>query len=312
MTRIPTMTKPAMKQTLRHTTLLIAGSLIIMGQPAEAALKHYWPLDDTVGTTATSGVAGGNDGTVVGFDETKLNDPAESPPGDWVSDTPAQPAHSTGSLDFEGGIGTTYMDGGNIGIRTDENGGEATVSLWFKPRNMADDNRILVNSGAGGTVCCGPGLGGHIHTLSNGAIEIWKGDGWQPAADAGTVQDGQWHHLAFVWVGDQATTYVNGVEQNTVESNFNFDADNGIATNAPDPELGFGLGRSFNSQFGISDAIFDDVAVWDNALVETHIQLLASGTSPLVIPEPHSLVITSLACLCLTLARRGGKRSLSP
>ena len=281
MTRIPTMTKPAMKQTLRHTTLLIAGSLIIMGQPAEAALKHYWPLDDTVGTTATSGVAGGNDGTVVGFDETKLNDPAESPPGDWVSDTPAQPAHSTGSLDFEGGIGTTYMDGGNIGIRTDENGGEATVSLWFKPRNMNDDNRILVPTGFGTTVCCGAGLGGHIHSRADGSIEIWRGNAWLPTTDPGALEEGEWHHLAFVWVEDDVTTYVNGDEQFTVESNFDFDADNGIATDAPDANLGFGLGRSFDSIWGESDAIFDDVAVYAGSLTEDQITMLAGGVSPL-------------------------------
>jgi len=244
-------------------------------------LVHYWPLDDTTGTTATSGVPGGNVGTVVAFDETKLNDPAELAPGDWSSDIPAQLAHSTGALDFEGGTPLTYMDGGNIGLRTDADGGDATVSLWFKPRNMNDDNRILVPTGFGTTVCCGAGLGGHIHSRADGSIEIWRGNAWLPTTDPGALEEGEWHHLAFVWVEDDVTTYVNGDEQFTVESNFDFDADNGIATDAPDANLGFGLGRSFDSIWGESDAIFDDVAVYAGSLTEDQITMLAGGVSPL-------------------------------
>ena len=114
-----------------------------------------------------------------------------------------------------------------------------------------------------------------MRVINSGAIEVWTGGVWSPLASAGALVEGEWHHLGFVWDGQDVTAYVNGVEQLTATSNFNFDA-------SLDPGQEFGLGRTFNNAFGAyPDGIFDDVSIWDGFLDADQIMDLANGTSPL-------------------------------
>jgi hypothetical protein len=50
--------------------------------------------------------------------------------------------------------------------------------------------------------------------------------------------------------------------------------------------------------------LIDDVAIWNEALTGEQIAALHSGAAtPLTIPEPSTLVLAMLACLCLTRSR---------
>jgi hypothetical protein len=252
-------------------------------KPPAGKLVHYWPLNETVGTAATSGIPTGNPGTLVNFDEGKLNNAAQSPPGDWIqNDVPPQLKHSTGALDFQGQEGNVpdgnFLNGGDIALTSNGAGGGATVSLWLKPRSLpeGDGSRIIGQAGTA-TACCGhlTTPAGALRIMSDGSIDVWSGGAWNDLANADALVLGEWHHLAFVWAGSEVTAYVNGTPGLTAAANFNFDA-------SVDANQVFGLGRIFNNAFGITpDGIFDDVSIWNGVLTADQIAALADGTSPL-------------------------------
>ncbi|MEM1408114.1 MAG: LamG-like jellyroll fold domain-containing protein, partial [Bacteroidota bacterium] len=80
---------------------------------------------------------------------------------------------------------------------------------------------------------------------------------------------GEWHHLLGVRRGDQTELYIDGVIQGTL-------AIGNITIN--DVGLPVYIGRLHAGHF--SDAIFDDVFIFNRALAQTEIQQLASGQTP--------------------------------
>lgn len=88
----------------------------------------------------------------------------------------------------------------------------------------------------------------------------------------------QWVHLAGVWSGTASRQlFINGVAQ-TAESTSN-------APNSPD-QLRFGLGHTGGSPLAGRAA---ECGLWDSALVQAQITLLALGFSPLAV-RPADLV----------------------
>jgi len=243
--------------------------LLPQARPARATLVQYWPLDDGVGTTASNSVSGGNTGVLTNFDTAKVNNGGtETPPSDWVTTglSPLLP-HSTGALDFEGGTTTgDWVDGGDINLSSTGSGGAATLSMWVRPNALNGDDRLYGQNGTG----LPPTVGGAAHVLANGQVEIWDGTAWLnalPAASPRSLAVGAWTQLTLVWNNGSVTTYADGVAENTVVADFDFQG--------AGHELG--IGNRFRSTNGTTfDGVIDEVAVWDRALSLTEITAVGS------------------------------------
>ncbi len=245
-------------------------------------LVQYWPFDDgatnAASDTAQNAIAGGNVGELIDFD---LDNAPNDTPGDWVTtDLPPQLAHSTGALDFDP-LTNGYVDGGNLAIVSDDLGGEATVSLWYKARTLplgaalGEDGDRLFGFG-GETSCCNEEFDGAgvVRLNQFGAIDVWPGGGgWRPVT-LDEIEEDEWYHIALVWEGDEVTGYVNGEEGLTATSRFDYDTD-------LESTRTFGIGVRYNTGgnfFGRTpDGKMDDVAVWDEALTEGQIAAVMSG-----------------------------------
>lgn len=88
--------------------------------------------------------------------------------------------------------------------------------------------------------------------------------------------------------------YINGSFVSTFNNN-----QQASDLNGPN-DLTFG-GR--NTGDGIQGHL-DDIAIWDHALTAAQISALASGTNPAAIPEPGTLVLSSLGLVGLLFRRR--------
>lgn len=255
-------------------------------------LVQYWPFDDGATNAASDAaqnvIAGGNVGELIDFD---LDNAPDDTPGDWVTtDLPPQLAHSTGALDFDP-LTNGYVEGGNLAFVSDDLGGEATVSLWYKARTLplgaalGEDGDRLFGFG-GETSCCDQEVDGAgvIRLDEFGAIQIWPGGGgWQSVTFDDIFED-DWFHIALVWEGDQVTGYIDGEEGLTATSRFDYDTD-------LESTRTFAIGARYNtggSFFGRTpDGTIDDVAVWNEALSAEDIADLAAGkSSPLDFTDP--------------------------
>ena len=248
-------------------------------------LVQYWPFDDGATNAASdlaqNAVAGGNVGELIDFE---LDNAANDTPGDWVTtDLPPQLGHSTGALDFDP-LTNGYVDGGNLAIVSDDFGGEATVSLWYKPRTLSlgggagreeDGDRLF---GFGGeTSCCDEQIDGAgvVRINEFGAVQVWPGGtGWRDVT-LDEIEEDQWYHIALVWQDDQVTGYINGEEGLAATSRFDYDTD-------LEPTRTFGIGVRYSTGgnfFGRApDGTVDDVAVWDEALTEEQLKSLFNGS----------------------------------
>jgi VCBS repeat-containing protein len=209
-----------------------------------AAPVQHWKFEEGSGTTAANEIAGGNTGTLVGS-------PTWTAPGQ----------SSTAALDFDG---TDFVDGGNINLSATGGGGEATVSMWLHPDALGGDNRIY------GQLSGAVGQGGATRVTANGSVQVWSGSAWLALAPAGALSVGSWQHLAFVWTSNSVQAYVDGQAQLTATTNFDFGAANG----------NFGIGSRFLNQHGTSfDGKMDEIVIFDSAISQDHIDILATVTA---------------------------------
>jgi VCBS repeat-containing protein len=236
--------------TVTTTRSGVSGTMLAgLGFEATASLPapvpvQDWRFDDGSGATAANEIAGGNTGTLVG-----------SPT--WT--TPGQ--SSTAALDFDG---TDFVDGGNINLSATGGGGEATVSMWLHPDALGGDNRIY------GQLSGAVGQGGATRVTANGSVQVWSGSAWLALAPAGALSVGSWQHLAFVWTSNSVQAYVDGQAQLTATTNFDFGAANG----------NFGIGSRFLNQHGTSfDGKMDEIVIFDSAISQDHIDILATVTA---------------------------------
>lgn len=218
--------------------------------PATAPTVQHWTFDDGIGTTATNRIGTGKAGTLMG-----------SPT--WVKPG----VDSSGALDLNAS-NHDFVDGGNINLSSTAAGGQATVSMWLHPDNLSGDNRII------GQLSGASNQAGVVRALADGALEVWSGSTWLPAAPAGALSVGFWQHLGLVWTGDSVTAYVNGVAQQTAAADFHFAEQNG----------NFGIGARFLELHGTSfDGKIDEVAVFGAALSQAAISRLAGEQDATVI-----------------------------
>jgi sugar phosphate isomerase/epimerase/HEAT repeat protein len=153
-----------------------------------------------------------------------------------------------------------YVDGGNINLTANRDGGAVTVSMWVRPAVLSGDNRLFGQLRGAAT------QQGALRVAGDGHLEVWAATAWPQIAPAGTLAADVWTHLALVWTGNSVQAYVDGVAQGRATANFDFGAANGQ----------FGIGAPFLTEYGQAfDGVIDDVAIFALALDADQIEILA-------------------------------------
>ena len=273
------------RKAARAAALLIAVCVVSASTANAADLVQYWTFDDGAGYYAGNQVSGGAVGGLNSF----IGD-------EWTTDTPAALTHSTGALEFKSDY-YQWVNFGDINLSAGTpwaNADGATISLWFKPDVLTADMRMFQAYDSDTSAAYMP-AGLHFQPVTVGeepdqttewAIQSWGGNPWKTVVPEGSVQSGQWHHLAITYKDNVSTTYLDGQQTSTALNRY-FDY---ILTTVT-PEGGtpvtyneFTFGGKYRDQHGTYfDGVLDDMAIWDAALPAATIAQLASGTNPTVI-----------------------------
>lgn len=188
-----------------------------------------WLFDEGKGNTAADASENGNDGKLE-------NNPK------WIKD-----GKFGSALEFDGNESKGHVLVGNLGLS-----GAVTVVLWAKPRDAANDDRLISN-------LSGPTNPAFAIRFQGEAVDIW-GRAWKPVIPK--FDDNKWGHYAFVLDGEgNATGYYNGKEGDTVVDTYIF--------------TDIGIGATFLHQWGqYYSGVFDEIAFFSVALAEDDVNIL--------------------------------------
>lgn len=268
----------------RLSTLLLAILICLApAGPASAELVGYWTFEQQ---DATDSSDYGNDGVLYG-DATFLVDVPDALSSSWALSTDGSGDYvsipHSDSLFFEEGV---------------------TVSLWVKgdyqdqatgwPRlaaKMIDD--------AGWNMEGGGDVGTEF--LKNVACRIETDIGSYKATSSHPVLDAQWHHLALVLdqVDENGGIWSYYMDGNKLTGSFN---GSGLG-NTHEMRLASGTtsGRAFRG-------LLDEVAVFDSAISDEWVQMLADGAAASALPEPGSGILLTIGLLSSVTWRRRRRR----
>ncbi len=271
------------RKTRRFACMLVAICLFGGSSAGAAELVQYWTFDDPQWTYAAQNqVPGGAVGTLNSF----VGD-------EWTTDVPAALSHSTGALEFKSDF-MQWVNFGDINLSAGTpwaNADGATISFWFKPDVLTADMRMFQaydSDTAAGYLPAG--LHFHSATVGEGegatvewGIQAWGANPWKTTVPTGSIESGQWHHLAMTYKDNVATTYLNGQETSTALNRYFDFILTTVTPEGGDPrtynEFTFG-GRYRNSHGTFFDGVLDDMAIWNAALPAATVAQLAAGTNP--------------------------------
>jgi phosphodiesterase/alkaline phosphatase D-like protein len=191
------------------------------------------------------------------------------------------PGHTGGALAVSSLANGSSFNYVTLGSPADLQFGRTTpfsVSFWTRFTNWTGDpvlvgNKDWRNGGNQGWV---------IATAGNGRLRWNLGDGDAGGRSrrdydgpAGTLSDGNWHHVATVFdrTGN-ALTFLDGnvVSTNAVSGDLDsIDTPQGLAVNIGQDGVGTYTG---NAAVGIRNALLDDVAIWRRALDPAEVRLI--------------------------------------
>ncbi|HUT45642.1 MAG TPA: LamG domain-containing protein [Sedimentisphaerales bacterium] len=224
----------------------------------DETLVAWWTLDEGMGTTALDWSGHGNHGTLFG--------PA------WTSSG----VHGDAGLDFSNG---GYVAIQNLSYENDDNAA-VTVCAWV--RTDSEDTQYIVSfdrneyyrleiNGDG----AGPGQVGWDLMTNSGQLDH---------SSVRRVDDGAWHHVCGVFDNGQATIYIDGSPEPSVNSGSTF--------GSGDLRFGYICANSEASSFDggrgggspVSGSV-DDVRIYNTALTQEQIILVMRG-DPLLVWQP--------------------------
>jgi hypothetical protein len=258
-------------RTIFLASLLGAGCLT--ANSAVAGLIAHWKFDETNGTTAIDS-AGSTPGTLTG------------------TVAVGQPGIDGYAYRFDGG----HVAMGNVSFLSDilRTGGAHlntfTFSAWVNHTMTGNASVVFAGSNA------------HSDRYANMALSNTRARYWhRPAANdtyvnpaEGSLNDGQWHHLAWVVTPTGSTLYIDGASRNT--SSVNYPA----IQDANNFELGR-LGRS--SPTDLFRGLMDDVRIYNHSLSGDEVADLHAA----FVPEPSAIVLLVLG-IGLLVGRRALRR----
>ncbi|MBN1360780.1 MAG: hypothetical protein JW993_09320 [Sedimentisphaerales bacterium] len=155
-----------------------------VAETPEPGLIAYWSFDEVADSTADDPV-GGNDGLLTGD-------------AVWMPDA----GRFAGALQFDG------LDDCVVVGSTVLNPAEGAVAVFAWVRGGAPGQVIISQQTGADWLMADPSAGRLMTTLRKprGRVEA------PPLVSDVTVTDGQWHHVALVWTGQDRVLYVDGVE----------------------------------------------------------------------------------------------------
>lgn len=155
---------------------------------ARSGLVAYWKLDEMAGTTAADSSGHGFDGVLSGG-------PVWQPTGGQIG----------GALQFDGA--NDYIDCNNpaaLDIRD-----QITLTCWIKTPAFTRAWQALVTKGDDSYRLCRAVIGNSVYLGLDGTSV----GGFESAAQ---VADNEWHHIAGVYDGSEASLYIDGVLDTSV------------------------------------------------------------------------------------------------
>jgi hypothetical protein len=265
----------------RLSLLLVAVVVCLACSTAQAELVAYWNLDDN-----TDDISGnGNNGAIMGGVSYDADVPTALGAGK--------------SANFDGAAGT-YVNVTQNAMLPITTQSAFTISMWVKGDGTVDnvDDRVFSEAM---TTDSNPLFNlGTQNQGADGRFDFYFRNGDSPNHQYSVAEpfDNTWHHVAWVDTDHVGTLYVDGVEDTT------FDYASFVNENfAPDTTTIGGILRADDCCNFTGN--IDDVAIYNVALSAANIGQLASGVSPLLVPEPSSLVLAAIAIVgLLGLMRR--------
>jgi hypothetical protein len=266
-----------------RTATEIAESTTTALSGTEADLTAYWKFDsgvagaDNTGVTTAIDETGGNDGTLINFDLTGTQILTNAPDGipaspvvvgTWVSspcpfseppdNDPAAALHFDGVDD--------YVDMGNVAstnFGTNDFTIEAYVKTTYGPGQSHPTALISKRSD------CNCSNFWNVRMLPSGAFYFESSEAgcgnFVSITSNGTINDGNWHHVAVTRKGSQITLYLDGVADNS---------GNVPITNLSNADaLQIGRDACSDQPWGMYfNGEIDEVRIWSEALCDIELQ----------------------------------------
>ena len=270
---------------------------LMMSGPAQASdpsLVGWWKLDDGSGTTAIDSSGNGNDGTLTagtaGFPEWKTT-------GDDFR-------VGTGALEFHGGAAAgegDLVDCGNSTIfDITEN---ITFALWVKIDAFTMTYQYVFSKGHNYMILRANDTP-YLRVVFNG-LDTGDGDDYYAGGTTIPIDDGQWHHVAASY--DSSTGIVAFYTDGILEESKTTSGSIPVNTES------LCIGRRNQSNRKGTDAIIDDVRIYNRTLSEEEIQVVMEGGGagfPLAMrPDPEDEAM--LEATWVTLSWRPGSFAVS-
>ncbi|MCP4611546.1 MAG: LamG domain-containing protein [Planctomycetes bacterium] len=217
----------------RKSILFVLVLSLVLTSVVKADLIGWWQFEEGSGDTAFDSSDYGNDGTVNGNAQ-------------WVE------GYIGGGLELDGSSAWVAIDG----IADDLTENIFTVSAWIKTTMTGDGNVIASNdTGSGHDFVWGVDGGNHL-------VEADNANTYPP-----TINDDEWHFIAYVRDGDVAFAYTDGdlVGEETPSAN-------------PAGQARWSIGQEWDSSpSDFYQGVVDDIHFFNDALSGDQIQLLMIG-----------------------------------
>jgi len=212
-----------------------------------AGLVAWWPLDEASGTTAPD-EAGSAPGTLV-------NGPLWQPSGGRIG----------GALAFDGVDDRVTMG------QVDVSGGDGlTIAFWTLVDDLDNSDARFVSKA---TNTSEQGHDWMVSTYDGNTVRLRLKAGGTTStlvSSAGAISTGEWHHVAATYDGSTMRIFVDAAPAASASKT-------GAVANSSSVPLALGAQPQGSNEL---DGLLDDVRIYDRALSQAEIEVLASGSGP--------------------------------
>lgn len=280
------------RPSLLHLLALLA--LLSPSGDVQASLVLHLELDESSGASASDSSGNGLNGTLVNMED-----------GDWTA------GQVGNGLDFDGV--DEYVEVADD-ILLDFGAGDFAVSYWVLKRETSDtvfDNTYAVAKWGSGAL---PGTNEWVVNIGFAVpgtqtdrphISVEVGTTIYAAVSPDLITLDEWHHIVGVREGQSLRIYMDGSLRAV---------DGSLPANASINDAGRDLRVAANSAPNNlpvrTDALFDDVQIYSNALSDAEVAFLFENPGQ-VVPEPATAFLLATGLLGLGLARGRGRRATS-
>ena len=157
---------------------------------------------------------------------------------------------------------------------------EFTLSLWIKSDDINQTHKYLLSRHGSGVQQA------VIYEYVDNHVEFFgpNASGGDPRPDSQMpIPDTNWHHIAYTADGTTWSGYIDGIAIFSVERSFVLNTG----------EYPWYVG-SANGGAGFFNGWIDDVSIWNKALNQNEVVILAAGTSPLSIAGYENIIRTDI------------------